>query len=161
MTNVDQIGYADDKSQNFRGTAVLDYQFNMIKGLSAKAFFNANQFYNMNRYFLRPRDLYYYDYTSDIYTSAGGVGKASLQISNNQATVITQQYSLNYNRKFGNNHNLNILGLYETIEQTNNTTSAKRSEFLTPAIEQLFGGDPGSMEAYGSAGEMGRKKLFI
>ena len=160
MTNLDRIGYADDKSQNFRGTAVLDYQFNLIKGLSAKAFFNANQFYNINRYFLRPRDLYYYDYTSDKYTSAGGVGKASLQVNNNQASVITQQYSLNYDRKFGDNHHLNILGLYETIEQRNNTTSAKRSDFLTPAIEQLFGGDPASMEAYGSAGEMGRKSYL-
>ena len=160
MTNLDRIGYADDKSQNFRGTAVLDYQFNLIKGLSAKAFFNANQFYNINRYFLRPRDLYYYDYTSDKYTSAGGVGKASLQVNNNQASVITQQYSLNYDRKFGDNHHLNILGLYETIEQRNNTTSAKRSGFLTPAIEQLFGGDPASMEAYGSAGEMGRKSYL-
>ena len=160
MTNVDRIGYADDKSQNFRGTAVLDYQFKLIKGLSAKAFFNANQFYNINRYFLRPRDLYYYDFTSDKYTSAGGVGKASLQINNNQASVITQQYSLSYDRKFRDNHHLNILGLYETIEQRNNNTTAKRSDFLTPAIEELFGGDPASMEAYGSAGEMGRKSYL-
>lgn len=161
MTNVDRIGYADDKSQNFRGTAVLDYQFSMIKGLSAKGFVNINQFYNNNRYFLRPRDLYYYDYTSDIYTSAGGVGKASLQINNNQASVITQQYSLNYDRKFGDNHHLNLLALHEIIEQTNTSTTAKRSEFLTPAIEQLFGGDPASMEAYGSAGEMGRKSYVF
>ncbi len=156
MTNVNKIGYSDDKTQNFRGTAVLDYQFTMIKGLSVKAFYNANQFYNLNRYFLRPRDLYYYDYTSKIYTSAGSVGKASLQVNNNQASIITQQYSLNYVRKFGD-HNLNVLGLYETIEQRNNSTTSKRSNFLTPAIEELFGGDPASMEAYGSAGEMGRK----
>ena len=161
MTNVDRIGYQDDKTQNFRGTAVLDYQFKLIKGLSAKVFFNANQFYNLNRYFLRPRDLYYYDFTSNIYTSAGGVGKASLQVNNNQASVITQQYSLNYDRKFGDNHHLNILGLYETIELSNSNSSARRSDFLTPAIEQLFGGDPATMEAYGSAGEMGRKSYLF
>jgi TonB-linked SusC/RagA family outer membrane protein len=161
MTNVKQIGYADDKTQNFRGTAVLDYQFTMIQGLSAKAFFNANQFYNINRYFLRPRNLYFYDYTSNIYTSTGGGGKASLQVNNNQASIITQQYSLNYGHKFGGNHNLNVLALYETIEQKDNTTTAKRSGFLTPAIEQLFGGDPASMEAYGSASEMGRKSYVF
>jgi len=160
MTNVDQIGYADDKSQNFRGTAVLDYQFKQIKGLSAKAFYNANQFFNMNRYFLRPRVLYYYDFTSDIYTPAGS-GEASLQVSNNQASIITQQYSLNYVRKLGNNHNLNMLALYEDIEQWDNNTSARRRNFLTPAIEQLIGGDPATMESYGSANEMGRKSYLF
>lgn len=161
MTNVDRIGYSNDKTQNFRGTAVLDYQFKLIKGLSAKAFFNANQLYNLNRYFLKPRDLYYYDYTSKIYTSAGGVGKASLQVNNNQASVITQQYSLNYDRKFGDNHHLSVLGLYETIESNSSNSSARRSDFLTPAIEQLFGGDPATMEAYGSADEMGRKSYLF
>lgn len=160
MTNLDRIGYQDDKTQNYRGTAVLDYQFTFIKGLSAKAFYNANQFNNLNRYFLRPRVLYFYDYTSDIYTPAGS-GTASLQVSNNQASIITQQYSLNYVRKFGEDHNLNVLALHEIIEQRDNNTSAKRSNFLTPAIEQLFGGDPSSMEAYGSASEMGRKSYVF
>jgi hypothetical protein len=49
------------------------------------------------------------------------------------------------------------LGLYEAIEYKDDFTEGRRSNFLTPAIEQVFGGDPATMESYGSEGEMGRK----
>ena len=160
MTNTNGIGYNKNNAQNFKGTGILNYQFNFIKGLSAKAFVNVNQYYAKNKNFIRPYNLYYYEYTSDTYTSAGATGKAKIIINNNQSSAITQQYSLNYDRNFAEKHHLTILGLYESINYLSDYLEGRRSNFLTPAIEQMFGGDPSTMESYGSEGEMGRKSYL-
>lgn len=161
MTNMDLIGYNKNNTQNFRGASELNYKFNFIQGLSAKAFINVNQYYTTNKNFVKPYQAWYYDYDSDIYTSAGPAGRAKIAINRSQSTVTTQQYSLNYDRNFANEHHVSFLGLYEGIEYKNDFIEGRRSNFLTPAIEQMFGGDPSTMESYGSEGEMGRKSYVF
>ena len=157
-TNYKLIGYSNDINQNMKGSMALNYDFTAIKGLSAKAFVNYNQFYRTNKYFQRPVTYYLYDYASDKYTNVGGAGeKAKLYINKSSSTVITEQLSLNYDRTFAGSHHINALALYEAIDYKSDYLDGRRSQFLTPAIDQLFAGDPGTMESYGSASEMGRK----
>jgi len=158
VTNRDIAGYNNYDNQNIRGTISLNYNVSAVKGLSAKAFVNVLQDYGTSKNFSKPVKFYTYDPASSIYTLAGSLGsQASLNMSKNEGRIITGQFSLNYNRIFNNIHHISVLGLYEAIDYTSDFLSAGRVNFLTPAIEQLFGGSTNGMSNDGAASEMGRK----
>ena len=158
-SNRELSGYNDRNDQNLKGTITLNYSIKAIKGLSAKAFLNYFQSYGTTKQFFKPTKFYTYDYASDTYTLAGGLGDyAYLNIGKYDSRVITGQLSLNYDHIFGSEHEHHITGLalYETIDYSSNSLSAGRTNFLTPAIDQLFMGSTNGMSNSGTASEMGR-----
>ncbi|MBX3255300.1 MAG: TonB-dependent receptor [Chitinophagaceae bacterium] len=158
ITNSEIAGYDNTESQNLRGSIALNYTFNAIEGLSARAFVNIVQDYANNKHFTRPIQFYTYDPVGDTYTLAGALGStASLSQVNSKNRAITGQLSLNYNRTFGRHHRVNALALYEAIDYNSDYISVGRINFLTPAIDQLFAGSTSGMVNNGSASEMGRK----
>lgn len=157
LTNYKLIGYNQDKTQSLRGSLSLNYDLKAVKGLSARAFVNYYQNYHTNKYFQKPVTYYLYDYASEEYTKIGGNDKAKLFIHDDNSSIITEQLSLNYDHIIAGDHHISALLLYEGIDYQSTWLEGRRSNFLTAGMDQLFAGDPGTMESYGSAAEMGRE----
>ena len=157
-SNMAVSGYDKNITQTLRGTISLNYKIKAVKGLSAKAFVNYVKFYNTDKSFSRPVNLWKYEPTSKVYTLAGTNGSAAaIGQSASNGSIFTQQYSLNYDNTFNKNHHITALALYESIDYANESITASRKDFLTPAIEQMFAGSVVGMSNNGSANEMGRK----
>lgn len=157
-SNMAVSGYYNNIAQSLRGTGSLNYKIKAVKGLSAKAFVNYFKTYNTGKGFSRPVNLWKYEPTSMVYTQVGAYGTAaSIGQSASNGNIFTQQYSLNYDNTFNKNHHITALVLYESIDYANESITASRRDFLTPAIEQLFAGSVVGMSNNGSATEMGRK----
>jgi len=160
LTNRERIGFSDAIKNDLRATISLKYDFKHLKGLYAKAFVNARQVYNEGKYMMKPNSFYTYDPTSDTYTLVGGyVEKATMTQTRNTDRVFTGQFSLNYDKTIHTDHHVSSLLLYEAIDYSGNFLTAGRQNFLTPAIEELFGGSTEGMTNSGSAYEMGRKSI--
>ena len=156
VSNIDLMGYNQNKGLDLRGTITLNYNFEKIKGLKAKAFLN---YYNNEIYgklFQKPITFYTYNPTTEVYTLAGSFTNSTLTESIARGNVFTQQYSLNYDNTFNKIHRFTALALVESTDYANNNFSAYRTNLLTPAIEQLFIGSTTGMSNNGSASEMGR-----
>jgi TonB-linked SusC/RagA family outer membrane protein len=154
------FGHNDEIKNDVRATLSLKYEFKFVKGLSAKAFFNARQIYREFEFFQKPADYYTFDPTNSTYTRVGGFSnKALMNQSRNTDRVLTGQFSLNYDRIINNDHHIRGLALYEAIDYSGNNLSAARTDFLTPAVEQLFAGSSTTMSNNGSGYEMGRKSI--
>lgn len=157
-SNMAISGYNKNITQSLKGVLSLTYNIKAIKGLSAKAFVNYFKTYTTNKIFSRPVNLWKYEPTSKVYTLAGTNGtNASLSQSASNGSIFTQQYSLNYDNTFNNDHHITALALYESIDYANEDLRAARSNFLTPSIQYLFGGSSVGMNNDGYANEMGRK----
>lgn len=157
-TNRDISGYNDNLNQEFRGTVSLTYQFKTLKGLSLKVFGNLIQGYSQSKFFSKPVDFYIYDPSSEIYTLKGSLGtKAALGQGTSKTSISTGQISINYDKVFLKNHHITTMIIYELIDYHSESMGASRQNFLTPSIEELFGGSTTGMSNYGFSSEMGRK----
>ena len=157
MGNRDIAGYNDLDEQNIAGTMALSYNSKLIKGLTAKALFNYNQDYDSYKQFTRPLDFYTYNYAADLYTLVGSLGsKAQMTVRESKNRILTGQFSIGYDKKMGL-HQISILALNEVIDYYSNYLMARRKDFLTPVIEELFGGSTAGMVNDGSPSAMGRK----
>lgn len=156
-SNMDITGYRKSITQDLNGQAGLKYNIKAVKGLSARAFVSYFKRYNTTKLWELPVNLYTYDPEGDIYTLKGTYGtKAQLtQWASNNHTF-TQQYSLNYDNTFGNDHHVTAMALFESIDYGSETLSAMRKDYMTTAIDQMFAGNSEGMSNDGSATEMGR-----
>lgn len=157
-SNTDLGGYIKDEKLNLRGTISLKYNFDKwVKGLSAKFFVNYYDDIVYQKRFTRPTSFYKYDVASDTYIDAGGLGNAAqIYLKDDHNTMLTRQFSLNYDNILAENHKLSILALYEAIDYSGNWLSASRDDFLTPALEEIFVGNTETMKNDGASSEMGR-----
>ncbi|MBL7969804.1 MAG: TonB-dependent receptor [Prolixibacteraceae bacterium] len=160
-TNMDLSGYSNNDSKNLRGTISLDYNIRAVKGLSVKAFANYLINDGLSKGFQKPGKFYTYDPTSGVYTHASSfLTKATLGQNYSTNSVFTQQYSVNYDNTFNENHHITAMALYESIDYKGEWFSASRIDYLTSAIDQLFAGSTVGMSNNGSANEMGRKSFI-
>lgn len=156
-TNVDISGYTANDQKDLKATVVLDYNFPFLKGLSARALANYRDFNILSKRFQKPMNFYTYDANANRYTLVRQFfTKAELAQEFQTNPTITQNYSLNYDNRFGD-HNVSVIGLYESIDYSSINFNAARRDFLTPSIEQLFAGGPTTATNGGFATEMGRK----
>lgn len=157
-SNTELSGYVNTKKMNIRATISLKYDFGKwIKGLSAKAFVNYYDDVNYDKKFNRPVAFYRYDVASDTYISSGAFGtQAQMSQRHDHNTMLTRQFSLNYDNVLADDHALQVLALYEAIDYNGNWLSASRDEFLTPALEEIFVGSTETMKNDGASSEMGR-----
>ncbi|MGV8092582.1 MAG: TonB-dependent receptor [Mangrovibacterium sp.] len=156
-TDMNIVGYSKAVDHDLKGAFMANYTFPYIKGLSAKAFVNYSQRYAYFKQFVKPFDFYTYDYSTDTYTLVGAYGTAaSLSENRNQIRNMTGQLSINYENTFKNVHSVKVMALYEVIDYWNDYLGAGRDNFLTPAIEYMFGGASDKSKTSGSGTEMGR-----
>jgi TonB-linked SusC/RagA family outer membrane protein len=159
-SNYDIYGANRNSSQNLKGTGVLTYNFETIKGLSAKLFVNYMRDYSKGSTFSKPVKFYRYDVLSDTYILAGALGsQAQMRVSQSQSSMLTTQLSLYYDRVFASDHHLAAMALYEGIDYSSEWISAGRDGYMSTAIEQLFAGNSGTSINGGAANEMGRSSF--
>lgn len=159
VSNIDLMGYDRNKALDLRGSIALDYKFRFLEGLSAKAFLNYRNGQGYNKRFAKPIDFYSYNVNTEEYTKVASFSESNLGESYNRNHMLTQQYSVSFNRIFEGKHHVSALALVESIETGNNSFSATRTNLLTPEIDQLFVGSTTGMGNNGSASEMGRKSF--
>lgn len=161
-SNYDLTGYNHNKTRDLRGAVSLSYDFKYIEGLKGKAFVNYIDNEEYIKEFAKPIKFYTYNNTNDSYTHVGNFReKAELKESMLRGSILTQQYSLTYDKVFNGIHRVSGLGLFESIDYKNNNFMASRKDFLTPAIEQLYAGSTSGMSNDGSASEMGRASFVL
>ena len=155
-SNIDLMGYRSTKSQDLRSVARLTYDLPWVQGLSANASVNFNTANSYGKNFQKPIDFYTWNPETDVYTLAASFQQDQLSENIYRSNILTQQYSLNYNREFNGIHRVTALALYEAIDYADNYFSANRSNLLSPTIDQLFMGSTTGMGNDGGASEMGR-----
>lgn len=160
MTNSELSGYRKTLSQGLKGSISLNYDFNIVKGLSAKAFFNLNQGNSYWKQFDWLSDSWEYNYSNETYTQVTSQTNPKLQHQDSKSTLLTGQFSLNYNRIFDEDHEVASLALYEAIDTSSDWISAARLGYKTKAIDYLFAGSTASQTANGRASEMGRQSYI-
>ena len=158
MSNYELAGYLNRKNRNIRSGISLEYDFgNYIKGLKAKAYVNYRDDEYYSKDFINPLTFYTYNTTTAEYTEAAIFNsKAWLSEQVRRGNLLTQQFSINYENVFQDDHRVSALLLYESMNFYEHNFSAQRSDFLTPSIEQLYAGSTVGMSNNGSANEMGR-----
>ncbi len=160
MTNSELSGYKRTQSHNFKSSIALKYDFNVIKGLSAKAFVNLNQDNSFYKQFSWLGDSWSYNHSNDSYTQWNHQTEPQLTHYNSRSKVLTGQFSFNYNRTFAEDHEVSALALYEVINYSNDWIRASRMGYKTTAIDYLFAGGLANQTADGRASEMGRQSYI-
>ncbi|EOR94311.1 TonB-dependent receptor [Arcticibacter svalbardensis MN12-7] len=160
-SNRELSGYADYKKQDMRFIFDLNYQVPFVNGLSAKALISYIQGYGANKNFQKPVPFYKYDYEADLYSLAGSFGSAaSLTLKRSSDRQILGQGFLNYSHRFNGLHDLDVQLIYESIDYFNDEVQATRSNFLTPAVDEMLAGSTNGMTNSALTNEMGRKSYI-
>lgn len=159
-TNMDLTGYTASDTKDMKGTLSLDYNIRWIKGLKAKAMVNYSEINTFEKRFSRKCDFYAYNPASQVYTyKMSYPSTTDLAQVQRFSSAILQQYSLNYENKF-NDHRISAIAVYESTDYKSNFFSAKRINYTTTAIDQIFAGSTVNQTTDGSATEMGRKSFI-
>ncbi|MGV8096843.1 MAG: TonB-dependent receptor [Mangrovibacterium sp.] len=160
MTNSKLSGYRKTNSQNLKGTLSLKYDFKYVKGLSAKAFVNYNQDYTFLKRFSWLSDSWSYNYSNNTYTQQTTSTQPELLHTDTKSRIMTGQFSLHFDRKIADNHEISAMALYELIDYNSDWINAKRIGYKTTSIDYLFAGGLTNQVADGSASESGRRSLI-
>src|SRR5690606_2133643 len=134
----------------------ITYDFAAIKGLQAKANLNYNAGDSYGKNYMKPIDFWTYNPATEEYINAASFNQSNLSESISRNSVFTQQFSLNYDNTFADKHRISALALYESIDYRTNNFNARRTNLLTPLIDQLLLDSTTGMGNNGSASEMGR-----
>jgi TonB-linked SusC/RagA family outer membrane protein len=149
-------GYDKNSSTYIMSTAEINYKLSWIQGLSAKGRFALDKSFYHSKTFTTPYTYYSYDNANKIYQSHTTGSFPTLQEDRAEGAQTTYQFSLSYDNKFGN-HNVSGLLLYEQMDGSSSDISAYREGFLSPAIDQIFGGSNQNKNNGGSASENARQ----
>lgn len=156
----DITGYNHSKSYSTNLSGTLTYDFKYAKGLSFKAFVDYTKSDYPTKIFHKPVNFYTYNYSNDEYTLHGSYyTQAALDQTQGYSTVLTNQYSLNYENIFAELHRVKAMALFESVDTKSDDLSASRQNFMTAAIDQLFVGSTATATNNGSAAENGRESF--
>lgn len=140
----DISGYRKYKQKNFQSSATLNFDFGTVSsalsGLSAKALISYDHRQDDNNIYRREYYQYMYDASTDSYTSKLYNLSSPNQIRREMFSrqQVLGQFLLNYERTFGNNHNVVGLLGWESQRQKGDNFFAQRD--LAFAMDYLLGG---------------------
>ncbi|MCV9385252.1 SusC/RagA family TonB-linked outer membrane protein [Reichenbachiella ulvae] len=110
----DVTGYNEDRTQSLQSSLSLKYTVPSVEGLSFKglASYDFNNYQGKN--LSKPYSLYTYDETTDLYNAVKyRDGSGFIQQRSRLNQYVTFQGYINYDKKFGTNHNLKTVLVYE------------------------------------------------
>lgn len=151
-------GYDKSNYRNLSASFTADYKVPYVDGLSAKVFYNYTTSDTKSKSLRKDHSYYTYDKVSGIYNEVVVADKSAISLSESfdRAALRTAQFSLNYKKSF-NDHNLNVMVLYENIDGESANFSAKKlGGFISTAIDQLDMSTTTDQTITGSADEDGR-----
>lgn len=142
LINQDLAGYNNMNTNDFMSTFTLKYKVPYIEGLTANALFAYDKNNTHNKHFTKVYTEYTYDSATNAYTGVGGFngGVSNMNESFNESIRNDLQFSLNYDKLFGNHH-ITLLGLYEQIYNQGNGINGS-GNYVIDALDQLFAINP-------------------
>jgi TonB-linked outer membrane protein, SusC/RagA family len=157
LSKIDQVGYDKRDRRQFNGTVIFNWKLPWIKGLSGKALLGYDYNNSYTRQWYKAYKEYNYNSSSDQYVVQANHSISELTTNSANYFKPTQQYSLNYDGKFGD-HNINGLLLWEMYNDRNDWVQAYR-QFTVSAIDQINAGDNVNKNNGGSASESAHQGL--
>jgi TonB-linked SusC/RagA family outer membrane protein len=158
----DATGYINNRNQRLQVRGNYEIMIPWVKGLGVEGFIVYNFGNTFIKTWQKPAFVYNYNSATDEYTpvaafSSPAAPTLTQQNGNTRSSLFNLR--IKYIRQFGN-HNLNVFVAGEQQENFNNSMSAGRVNFPSPAIEELFAGSATNQTASGSASETGRQNVF-
>lgn len=151
-------GYQRDRQSYLNADLTLHWDLPWItKGLSIDAGLyvdRADTFYKKFE-----KKYYMYEQSGDEYI-AKEQGSNILDQNMSQTLGITMNARLNYQRTFNEVHNLNVFVAYEQYQSRYDYMQARRQDFISTAIDEIFAGDINSATNDGKASETARMNYF-
>ncbi len=148
LTHPELAGFVQNKKSIFQSNLSLDYKMPFIKGLLARGLFSYDKTINDDANFKNEYDEYRYIASNDTYQTYRMNSKTNLRRAYSTSYTRLLQGSLNYDRSFGNSHNVKGLLLYEESYSQGYDFNAQR-EFEIP-IPYLFAGNSTNQQGNGS-----------
>lgn len=158
-----KTGYNKKKYSDYNAIAALQYKIPFVPGLDVKIMFNKYSRHTFIKQFSLPYELTVFA-RSGQHNHIVTDKPESVKVRDDGEFLYEsydnpESYQLNgyvtYNRSFGL-HKINALFVYEQAEGNDNTFNAKRNNFTSPLVDQLFAGSLSSQFANGSGWEDGR-----
>ena len=143
-------GYRRDEFRNVNGNLTLDWQVPWVQGLKAGllGYYKIEDRFRKGWYTRAPQfdNLGIEQYRTP----------PSLDEISDRSQSTTLQARIEYQRSF-RKHAVNVLALYEESEDMSEQLSARRINFPSSAVDQLFAGSNNGLVNGGSAAEGGRR----
>ncbi|WP_158618138.1 SusC/RagA family TonB-linked outer membrane protein [Chitinophaga lutea] len=139
----------------FTGSLSLQYNIPFVEGLSAKGTLAYDKQHTFAKRWLTPYAAYTRDAAGNYFPANTFPAKAELRETYYQYQTVISELSLQYNRYFGKHHVSGLLLFNHTSEAADSLIAA-RSNFSSPALDQLNLGDPTQATNAGTAGQRGR-----
>ena len=147
-------GYNDDIREFLN--AKIQLKFNLTDDLVATGALMYESLNTSKKALRKPYDIWEYDHVNDDYIQQGTAqNRSSITETYRKRIKFYPQFSLEYKKKFGD-HNINALGLAETIELRSDEIQAKRFDLISTDIPYLDAGDKETMENQSKASSSGR-----
>ena len=139
MTRKDISGYKKMQNKMFRSSLAITYDFPFINGLKAKGLYSYD--YDMSDYttFRKQYNQYTYNADTETYTPRTLQSPSRLRRDFINTPASLAQISLNYDRRFNDDHSLQILALVEERVRSRNNFFAQRN--LSIPLDQIYAGD--------------------
>lgn len=141
-------GWNRNPTSTFNGILNATYNFPYIKGLSVDGFYAVDKSFNFTKTFNQPYALYTYVPATDSYTktiAGGSAGAATLNESQVNTSLITENIKLNYKNQWGGHHLDAFVG-YEQSENSSETFGASRINYPTILTPELSEGGAASTD---------------
>ncbi|GAB1308715.1 TonB-dependent receptor [Urechidicola sp. KH5] len=136
--------------------ARVQLKFNITNDLVAKGVIMYESLNSSRKALRKPYDVWDYDYENDEYLYQGTAqGRSSITEDYRKRIQFYPQFSLEYKKSI-NGHNINALGLVETIEFKDDAIQARRYDLISTDIPYLGSGDKETAENSGNASSSGR-----
>ncbi|WP_157202503.1 TonB-dependent receptor [Marinilabilia salmonicolor] len=116
LSDSKKTGYYESKNKFFQSSFTLNYDFPYIEGLSFKGIFSYDSNSFLGKDLVKSYKLYSYDEESDSYNATNMREPSIIANTNNDDNRITMQGHLLYNTTINDNHNLDLVLVYEQKE---------------------------------------------
>jgi len=163
----DATGYNNDKRYIFDSNVKLKVNIPWIKGLFITANAAIDKRFRNQKTFRKGWNLYTWDYTSydengdpDLIKGLRGFSDPQLNQYMEDNQNITLNGLINYERKFGDDHNMRVLFGVERFKGDQMNFGAFRRYFVSDVIDQMFAGSDEKKDNSGVSSESARLNYF-
>lgn len=135
----------------------------ILNGLYVEGWAAIDLYYNDEKSFNQPFDVYLYNTTTKEYDNKRSeTGTINLYQAKRNSQAITFNARLGYSRTFKEIHKLEAFVAYEQYKYNNSEISAGRNNFISTQIDELFAGssNPDDRSNSGYSGEAARQNIF-
>jgi TonB-dependent starch-binding outer membrane protein SusC len=161
VSNTTAAGNNNSKTRQFLTKIYLEILVPWIQGLSVDGYFAYTDDAVVKKNWIKPYTLYNYDKATDTYTPTLGGGILLPQMTQSLDSYWSTLLNLRikYEKHF-NGHTVSTFIATEQAENFSNIFSAYRTNFPSPALDELFAGSLINQQATGTSTEVGRLNYF-